>query len=82
MAKTYIVTEYDKDDIEALDNMNNDEVIAILEFIQRGYLPQDYVCGTSDYETYSESQYESTKLHKAIGKAIDIINGGGVSEQT
>ncbi len=36
MPKTYTVTEYDKDDIEALDDMSKDDVIEILEHIKRG----------------------------------------------
>lgn len=40
MPKTYTVTEYDKDDIEALDDMSKDDVIETLEHIKRGWLPQ------------------------------------------
>jgi hypothetical protein len=73
MAKTYTVTEYEKEDIEKLDNMTNEEVIETLEYIKGGWLPQNYVCSPEYYKTYSESQYETTKLHKAMSKAIDML---------
>lgn len=34
MPKTYTVTEYDKDDIEALDSMSKSDVIETLEHIK------------------------------------------------
>lgn len=73
MPKTYTVTEYDKDDIEALDDMSKDDVIETLEHIKRGWLSQDYVCSPRDYETYNESQYDITKLHIAMRKAISML---------
>lgn len=73
MSRTYTVTEYDKDDIEKLESMTTKEVIEILEHIERGWMPQDYVYGPVDSKTYSESQYEATKLHIALNKAISII---------
>lgn len=73
MPKTYTVTEYDKNDIERLDFMSKADVIEILERIGRGWLPQDCVYSPRKYETYTESQYDATKLHKAISKAIDMI---------
>lgn len=73
MPKTYTVTEYDKDDIEALDSMSKSDVIETLERIKRGWLPQDYVCSPRNYETYSESQYDITKLHIAMRKAITML---------
>lgn len=73
MPRQYTVTEYDKDDIEKLDCMAADEVIETLEHIKRGWLPQDYVCFAREYETYTESQYDTTKLHKAMAKAIEML---------
>lgn len=73
MPKTYTVTEYDKDDIEALDSMSKSDVIETLEHIKRGWLPQDYVYSPRDYETYNESQYDTTKLHIAMKKAITML---------
>ncbi len=73
MPRQYTVTEYDKEDIEKLDYMAIDEVIATLEHIKRGWLPQDCVYVPRDYETYTESQYDTTKLHKAMRKAIEML---------
>lgn len=79
MSRQYMVTEYDADDIEKLDSMSKDEVIATLEHIERGWLPQDYVFVPDNparraMATYTESQYDATKLHKAIHKAIEMLN--------
>lgn len=73
MARQYMVTEYDKDDIEKLDFMTNGEVIETLEHIKRGWLPQDCVYAPREYERYTESQYDTTKLHKAMKKAIEML---------
>lgn len=75
MPKTYTVTEYDKSDIEKLSSMEKDEVISILSGIKRGWLPQNDVCSPSDYETYTESQYEATKLQIAVSRAIEMLEG-------
>lgn len=75
MARTYTVTEYDKDDIEKLSSMGKNEVISILSGIKRGWLPQDDVCSPNDYETYTKSQYEATKLQIAVSKAIEMLEG-------
>jgi len=73
MSKTYTITEYDKEDIEALDDMSKDDVVETLKHIKRGWLPQDYVYFPRDYETYNESQYDITKLHIATRKAISML---------
>lgn len=74
MPRTYTVTEYDSEDIEKLKYMTNEEVIEVLEYIERGWLPQTYVYGTpKEEETFTEEQYENTKIHRAIQKAIEII---------
>ena len=73
MSRTYTVTEYDKDDIEKLDSMTKDEIIGILEHIARGWLPQNHVCGPQEFETYNQNQYDATRLHKAVRKAIEIL---------
>lgn len=74
MPKTYTVTKYDSEDIEKLKHMTNEEVVEVLKYIKRGWLPQTYIYGTPDeYETYTEEQYENTRLHRAIQKAIDVL---------
>ena len=73
MPKTYTVTEYDKDDIESLDAMTTEEIIAALDHIDDGWLPRDVVYMPQEFKTYTESQYQATRLHKAVRKAIEII---------
>lgn len=73
MAYTITVTEYDKNDIEKLDDMTVNEVIDVLEQIKYSQLPQDYVCGTHDGETYTKDQYDITRMHKAMRKAIEML---------
>lgn len=67
MKKTEVI-EYEKEDYDALDNMSKDEIISQLEFIKRGYLPQNYYA-----QDGSESDYENTKMHIAMRKAIEAI---------
>lgn len=71
--REYTVREYDTTDIELLDNMSNAEIIETLEHIKRGWMPQNYVF-PRDGETYSEDEYDTTKLHVAMRKAIQIIS--------
>lgn len=72
MKETTIIT-YNKDDIDELQFMSDDEIINVLNHIGRGWLPQDYVYSPEDCKEYSESQYDTTRLHVAIDKAIEII---------
>lgn len=75
MATTYTVTEYDSEDIRKLKDMSNSEVVKVLEQIERGCLPQTYVYGDPENgETYTEDQYENTRLHRGIQKAIELVN--------
>lgn len=73
MPKQHTVTEYDKDDIEKLNGMTKEEVISILDHIDDGWLPRDRVYVPTEYETYTQSQYDSTRLHIAVRKAIEIL---------
>lgn len=68
--KEYTVREYDAMDIELLEEMSKEDVVSVLERIKRGWLPQNYICGTSEGKTYSEDEYDSTKLHAAMRLAI------------
>lgn len=65
--KEYVVKEYEmKDYKEASDKMTNADIINLLEYIKRGYLP--------DYNyTGSEEDFENYKLHAAIWKAIQVL---------
>ena len=55
--------------------MSSEEVVGVLEHIKRGWLPQNYVF-PREGRTYSEDEYETTRLHAAIRKAISIIECG------
>ena len=55
--------------------MNTEEVIAVLERIERGWLPQNYTF-PMDGRIYSEDEYDATKLHVAMRKAISMIECG------
>ena len=70
--RKYEIIEYDAEDIERLENMSAEEVVEILECIKRGWLPQNYVFPREGIG-YSEDQYEATRLHIAMRKAISII---------
>lgn len=70
--RKYEVVEYDVEDIERLENMSNEEVVEVLECIKRGWLPQNYIFPVED-GIYSEDEYEATRLHIAMRKAISII---------
>ena len=70
--RKYEVIEYDAEDIECLENMSAEEVVEVLEYIKRGWLPQNYVFPIKG-RTYSEDQYDTTKLHIAMRKAISMI---------
>ena len=65
--RTYTVTEYDKEDYDAVrENMTDEEVLSALKSIERGWLPDwNYSGAEDDFEYY--------KLHLALYKAMDII---------
>ncbi len=65
--RTYTVTEYDREDYDAVrENMTNDEVIRLLERIDRGWIPDYNFTGTED-------DFENYKLHQALYKAMDAL---------
>lgn len=65
--RTYTVTEYEKEDYENLrENITNDEVLEMLEEIERGWIP-DY-----NFDN-TERDFENYKLHLALYKAMDAI---------
>ena len=67
MARTYTVTEYDREDYTSLrENMTDEEAVALLKRIERGWIP-DY-----DFDG-SESDFENYKLHLALYKAIEKL---------
>lgn len=74
--RKYEVVEYDAEDIERLENMSVEEVVEVLEHIKRGWLPQNDVFLPIEGRTYSEDEYETTRLHTAMRKAISMIECG------
>ena len=78
--RKYEVIEYDAEDIECLENMSAEEVVEVLEYIKHGWLPQNYVFPIKG-RTYSEDQYDTTKLHIAMRKAISMIECGLIKEK-
>ena len=70
------LNEYQIDCRDAILDGNTDmsieEIIHVLERIKRGYLPQDYM-----YYNGTEEDYENTKLHIAMSKAIKILKEKG-----
>lgn len=73
MPKMIQTVAYTKEDIKKLDNMSNEDTILVLQSIQSGWLPRDYVYSPEDGEEYTESEYTTTKMYKAIDKAIDLL---------
>lgn len=72
---THTETVYDAIELEALDLMDNETIAEVLEGIERGWLPQDYIVRVEDGKEYSEDKYWSTRQHIAIQKAIKLIRG-------
>lgn len=66
--KEYTIKEYEKEDYELLENMDSKRVIELLEYIERGYLPQNY-----GYYNGKENDYYNTELHIAMRKAIECL---------
>lgn len=66
---------YDAEDIAALENMSSEEVVEVLKIIY-GLLPQKNYTFPTEGRTYSEDEYDATKLHIAMRKAISMIECG------
>ena len=71
--KTYTVTEYNAQDLKDLENMTIDDVISWLEVIKRGYLPRSCIVRIDKNKNYTEREYEATRLHTALQKAINML---------
>ena len=65
--KEYTVKEYEFEDYTSIgDTMTKEDIISILEYIKRGYIP--------DYNfTGSEDDFERCKMHTAMSKAIEAV---------
>lgn len=71
--KVHMIEEYDAQDLKELEAMTMGDIILYLEAIKRGYLPTNYIIGIDENRTYTEGEYESTRLHKVMEKTIDIL---------
>lgn len=66
--KKYTVTEYDMSDYEEVkERMTNQDVVLLLERIERGWIPDYNFSG-------DEQDFDNYKLHVALNKAICAIN--------
>lgn len=67
--RTYTVTEYEKTDYDEYENsITIKDVIESLRYIKRGYI------GDYNY-TGDEYDFERFKMHMAMIKAIEILEG-------
>ena len=67
--RTYTVTEYEKTDYDEYENsITIKDVIESLRYIRRGYI------GDYNY-TGDEDDFERFKMHMAMIKAIEILEG-------
>jgi len=64
--RTYVVTEYEREDWDAAENMPDEEVLELLQQIDRGWLP--------DYN-YRYSKKEEDFSHYKLHVAMDIPLG-------
>ena len=65
--KTYTVTEYEKEDYNKIkEEMTIDDVIHLLSWIERGWIPDYNFTGT-------ESDFDAYRLHMALNKSISIL---------
>lgn len=67
--RTYTVTEYERTDYDDYENnITLEDVIERLRYIERGYI------GDYNY-TGDEDDFELFKMHIAMLKAIEILEG-------
>ena len=67
--RTYTITEYERTDYDEYENsITIKDVIESLRYIKRGYI------GDYNY-TGDEDDFERFKMHMAMIKAIEILEG-------
>ena len=71
--KVRMITDYEAQDLKELEGMTINDIIPWLEAIRRGYLPTNYIISIDENKTYTEDEYEATRLHKVMEKAIDVL---------
>lgn len=70
--RTYEVTEYDYEDMIALENMTPNEVSDTLEDMYRGWFNR-YVIPTSYKDDYTEEQYSDYKIQCAFNRVYNLL---------
>lgn len=71
--RTQQIVLYDKEDLEHLDNMSNQEIVTVLKEIQSRWIPHTYVINVPQIRSYDEEQYNQTRLYKGLHNAINLI---------
>lgn len=74
MSITYSVTEYNRDDMLALDNMSKKEVLEAIDYLDRGYFNRYlYPEYDNESETYSEEEYNDYRIRVALRKVYEYL---------
>lgn len=77
--KEYIVREYDKEDMLALNDMTWSEVKAAIESLDRGYFDR-YVSPEydGDFKAYTDEEYDVYRIRVALRKVYKLL---GIKEK-
>ena len=71
MSRNYTVTEYDYEDMVALEEMSYSEVVDCIKALDRGYFNR-YVFPKPN-ETYSEDEYYEYRIRVALQKVYNLL---------
>lgn len=75
MMREIKIKEYDLEDMQALENLSIDQIVAGLERLDRGYFNQFVFLDENDpYKTYTEDEYDIYYLRRSLSKAIDLLS--------
>ena len=73
--KEYIVKEYDKEDMLALNDMTLDEVEEAIESLDRGYFNRYlFPEQDDDFKTYTEEEYDAYRIRVALRKVYELLD--------
>lgn len=83
MARTYKVTVYSKEDMLALENMSNSDIVEAIDNLDRGYFNQ-YIFpeNDDDFKEYSEREYNNYKIRVALRKVYEHFEDLAEKEKT
>jgi hypothetical protein len=72
--KEYIVTEYDKEDMLALNDMTLGEAKEAIESLDRGYFNKYlFPEQDDDFKTYTEEEYDAYRIRVALRKVYELL---------